>query len=220
MKYLVMKDIKILRFVHLFMFSWGIGAGIIGIFIDNIIISKVVYGYGTIVMVYFFLMMLSRYDTKTKTDIIINSFPVTRGSIVKARYIVTILYIIFSVGIVFISSNIGIRLFGNRTMGTSATIFDMAFITGMSLIFFALYLVFQYYNIGKLEAYNQIFIMIIAIGPSLLGKYGPKVEDIKWINKLAKMDLKFIPLVLIGFGIILYLLSLQISKQIYKGKEF
>lgn len=224
MKYLVMKDIKILRFVHLFILSFGIGAGIIGTFVDNIIISKMVYGYGAIVMVYLFLMMLSHHNNKTKTDIIINSFPVTRANIVRAKYIVTILYIVFSAGVVYISSiiskNIFKDIFKDISSGIGATTFDMVFITGLSLIVFSLYLTFQYYNIGKIEAYNQLFIILISAGPSLLGKYGPKVEDIKWINKLAKMDLKSITFIFLGFGLILYIISLQISKQIYKAKEF
>lgn len=220
MKYLVIKDIKILRFVHLFMIIWGIGAGIIGTFVDNIIISKMVYGYGTILMIYIFSMMLSQYNIKTKTDIIINSFPVTRANVVRAKYIVTILYMVFSVGVVFISSNIAIRIFGNRFLGKPATTFDMVFIIGLSLIVFSFYLVFEYYNIGKIAAYNQLFLILLASGPSLLSKYGPKIENVKWINKLAKMDLKSITFILVGFGLILYIISLQISKQIYKAKEF
>lgn len=220
MKYLVMKDIKLLRFVHLFILSWGIGVGIIGTFMDNIFKSKLVYGYGTIMMIYIFLMMLSQYNNKTKTDIIINSFPITRATVVRAKYIVTIIYTVFSAGVVFISSIISKNIFKNISSGSAATIFDMVFITGLSLIVFALYLAFQYYNIGKIEAYSQLFLIILAAGPSLLGKYGPKIEDVKWINRLARMDLKSITFIFLGFGLILYIISLQISKQIYKAKEF
>ena len=220
MKYLVMKDIKLLRFVHLFILVWGIGAGIIGTFVDNIIKSKIVYGYGIILMIYIFSMMLSQYNTKTKTDIIINSFPVTRANVVRAKYIVTIVYMVFSAGVVLISSIILKSIFGNIFLGSAATIFDMVFIIGLSLIVFAFYLVFEYYNIGKIAAYNQLLLILLASGPSLLSKYGPKIENIKWINKLSKMDLKSITFILLGFGIILYFISLQLSKQIYKAKEF
>lgn len=220
MKYLVMKDIKLLRFMHLLTLIWGIAAAYIGTIVDNIFKSKIIYGYGIFVMVYIFLIFSTQYNTKTKTDIIINSFPVNRNDVVRAKYVVTILYMIFSAVLVFISSNIAISIFSKSLVINKATILDILFIISLSLIFFSIYLAFQYYNLGKAQAFGSIFYIFLIMAPNLLSKYAPKIETIKWINKLAKMDLKSFTFILLGFGIILYFISLQLSKQIYKAKEF
>lgn len=220
MKYLVIKEIKVLRFANLFILAWGLAAGLAGTMVEGIFMSKVIYGYGIFFMVFIYSMMSTQYSMKNRTDIAINSLPITRYDVVRAKYITVILYMLFGALVVFISSNIAVRIFSNSLTNSKAILQNMLLNIGLSLIFFSIYLVIQFYNIDKIQIFNAIFYMLFILAPNLLKRFIPNIVDAKWINKLSSLNLNMISLILVGIGIILYLISMQISKQIYKWKEF
>lgn len=220
MKALVIKEIKVLRFINLFILAWGLAAGLSGTMVEGIFMSKVIYGYGIFFMVFIYSMMSTQYSMKNRTDIVINSLPITRYDVVRAKYITVILYMLFGALVVFISSNIAVRIFPNSLTNSNAILQNMLLNIGLSLIFFSVYLVFQFYNIDKIQIFNAIFYMLFILAPNLLKRFIPNIVDAKWINKLSSMNLNKISLILVGIGIILYLISMEISKQIYKWKEF
>jgi hypothetical protein len=58
------------------------------------------------------------------------------------------------------------------------------------------------------------------IGPNLLVKALKTLDQRKLLEILAHIDLDKINLYLLGISLIIYYLSLQISKKIYVKKEF
>lgn len=220
MKYLVIKEIKVLRFVNIFILAWGLAAGLAGTMVEGMFMSKVIYGYGIFFMVFIYSMMSTQYSMKNRTDIVINSLPITRYDVVRAKYITVILYMLFGALVVFISSNIAVRIFPNSLTNSNAILQNMLLNIGLSLIFFSVYLVIQFYNIDKIQIFNAIFYILFILAPNLLKRFIPNIADTKWSNKLSSLNLNKISLILIGIGMILYLISMQISKQIYKCKEF
>ena len=220
MKQLVIKDIRLLRFINLFILCGGLFFGYVGVSIDHVYKSKLVYGFAMFIMVYVVSMFSTQYDVKGKADMMLNSFPVDRYDIVKSKYISMGLYILFITGIVFLSSNISKIIFSTTTVGNPATIWDVLFILGLSLIFFSIYLPFHYYNVGKAQAFNQIFYIILILLPNIISRFGRKFENAEIFQNIINMDWKILILLFAGVGIIMYLISLQISKGIYKGKEF
>lgn len=220
MKSLIMKDIRLTRFMNLWMLFIGLLFGYIGTTSIIVFKSKIIYGYGIFVMVYMFSMFSFQQDEKFKSDIILNSFPFNRDDIIMARYTTTIIYLVFSAITIFIVANISINIFDDSFIGSMPTLFDILFIIGICLLFLSMYLPFQYYYMEKAQIFNSLFYALLILLPNLISKYIPKVESIKWINNLVEMDLKTITLMLVGLGIILYFISLQLSKQIYRAKEF
>ncbi len=220
MKQLVIKDIRLLRFINLFILCGGIVFGYIGVSIDHVYKSKLTYGFAMFILVYMVSIFSTQFDVKGKTDMMLNSFPVDRYDIVKSRYISMGLYILFITGIVFLSSNISKIIFRTTIGGNPASIWDILFIWGLSLIFFSIYLPFHYYNVGKAQVFNQIFYIILILLPNIIGRFGMKIEATKIFGNIIIMDLKIIALIFAGIGIMMYLVSLQISKGIYKSKEF
>ncbi|MDR7855432.1 ABC-2 transporter permease [Tissierella sp.] len=220
MKNLVIKDIKVLRFMNLFILVVGIVSAIIGNTVNEILKSKLIYGYGIFLMVYVSISYTTQYDIKAKSDIMLNSLSINRNDIVKARYISSILYLLFSIGVIFIATNISKYLFASNNLGNPVKILDMLFLSGICLIFISLFLPFQYYNMEKVQIFNSIFYIILVLSPNLVSKYMPNIGTSKWFDAAMKMDFKSITYSLLGLGIILCFISLQISKQIYKTKEF
>ncbi|WMM25136.1 ABC-2 transporter permease [Tissierella sp. MB52-C2] len=220
MKQLVIKDIRLLKIINLVILCGGILFGYIGMSIDHVYKSKLVYGFAMFIMVYMVSMFSTQYDVKGKTDMMLNSFPVDRYDIVKSKYISMGLYILFITGVVFLSSNISRIIFNTTIAGNPATIWDVLFIFGLSLVFFSIYLPFHYYNVGKAQAFNQIFYIILILLPNVIRRFGKKVENTEIFQGIINMDWKIVILMFVGVGVIMYLISLQISKNIYKGKEF
>ena len=220
MKQLVIKDMRLLKIINLVILCGGILFGYIGVSIDHIYKSKLVYGFAMFIMVYIVSMFSTQYDVKGKTDMMLNSFPVDRYDIVKSKYISMGLYILFITGVVFLSSNISTIIFSTTISGNPATIWDVSFIIGLSLVFFSIYLPFHYYNVGKAQAFNQIFYIILIILPNVISKFSKKIENTEIFQGIINMDWKIVILMFVSIGAIMYLISLQISKNIYKRKEF
>ncbi len=220
MKQLVMKDIRLLRFVNLFILVAGLFFGYVGVDINHIYKSKFIYGFAMFIMVYMVSTFSTQYDVKGKSDMMLNSFPVDRYDIVKSKYISMAIYILFITGIVFLSSNVFNIISKSVSDGNPATIWDVLLIGGLSLIFFSIYLPFHYYNVGKAQVFNQIFYILLILLPNIISRFGNKIEATKIFQNVINMDFKIIILMFAGVGVIMYLVSLQISKSIYKKKEF
>ena len=106
MKQLVMKDIRLLRFINLIIFCAGIFSGYVGVDTVDIYKSKVIYGFAIFIMIYMITIFSTQHEAKTKVDMMLNSFPVNRYDIVRAKYISMGFYILAISGIVFLSSNL------------------------------------------------------------------------------------------------------------------
>ncbi|WP_353095764.1 ABC-2 transporter permease [Tissierella praeacuta] len=220
MKQLVIKDIRLLRMINLFVFCGVAIFGYIGMVTENIYKSKLIYGFSVFIMIYIVSIFSTHHEIRAKSDVMLNSLPVNRYDIVGAKYISMGFYIFAISGVGFITSNISKIIISSKAIGSPVTIFDIFFIIGLSLVFFSIYLPFQYYSIGKSQAFSQIFYMLLIILPNVISRFGRKIETTNLFKNIIRMDLKLFALIFAVSGIILYLISLQISKRIYKMKEF
>lgn len=220
MKELIIKDLKLLKLSGIFAVIAGLMFAYAGTTYIMVYKSQIIYGYGIFVLLYIGLMFLTQRELKAKSDMIFNSFPVKRNDIVRARYIVILLYLLFVSAIIYIGSNIFMFSLSPAIIGEPATIMDILFIVGLCLMFFSLYLPFEYYNLGKAQFLNSIFYMIMILLPNIMNRYWDKVFASNLFHRIIQLDFKSITYILIGVGIIVYLLSLQLSKKIYRSKEF
>lgn len=220
MKQLIIKDFMVLRFINLLIIFMGILFGFIGAISTIPFSANMIYGYGIFVMIYMFLMFSLQIEEKSKSYIMVSSFPLNREKIVTAKYISIIIYLIVSALFIILVSNISIRLFTVTLSENTPSIFSLLFIIGICLLFLSVYLPFQYYYMAKSQMFNSLFYGILILLPNILSRYGFRIENIKWINSLVKIDLKNIIFIVLGIGILMYLISLKVSQKIYKAKEF
>lgn len=212
-----MKDLKILRTTILISTIVGLLFSYIGSRVPTEYGSQIILSYVIIILGYIGLMFVGQKKIRAKSDIIFNSFPVKRDDIVKAKYVSIILYLLLISGIVYIGSNVFAILASN---GTGARLREILFVLGLFILFLSIYLPFEFYNIGKVQVFNSIFYIVLMILPNIIKKYGSEILNSKIFTMLMKLDFNSFTIVLLGVSIILYLLSLQVSKLIYKSKEF
>lgn len=219
MKQLVIKDIRLLRFLNLIMVVLCMVLGFVGVNSMEIYKSKAVYILGTFILIYIVSMFTTQYDIKGNVDLMLNSFPVNRYEIVKARYISLAIYIIAIASIMFLSSNMWKIVFKNLE-GNPAAIWDILVVIVLALIYFAIYLPFHYFNMGKAQLFNNIFYFLLLLMPNILGRYGDRLLVAKSVIWVLGRDLRYIMLMALGVSLILYIVSLSISRRIYENKEF
>ena len=221
MKNLVMKDLRLTTKMNIFAFIYGIIIGFSGLALNDVYISKTMYVIGMLLSIYIIAVYTTGFEGRAKSDIILNSFPINRTDIVRAKYISMIIYIILGGMFIIIPTQI-FKLMGvfSNNAGNPAGLFDFLFVLALSLIFYSIYLPLYYKSDDGLRTFNQVFYMIMIITPGIIGKIGRNVEGTELFKYIIGIDLKSIILILLAVGVVLYIMSLQISKQIYLKKEF
>src|SRR5699024_8291503 len=154
-------------------------------------------------MLYFVSVWISQKDLKNKGDILLNSLPVKRKDIVGGRYLSIFVYILLITIYIFIISHIATILTKDILPGATMSAFSLLLVIGLSLIFFSIYLPFQYYNIGKIQAFNQIFYILLIILPTILGRYLDKIMTSRLLLYFVNLNLSLngIIFIILGLGI-------------------
>lgn len=220
MKHLILKDINLLTIANgllpliWLLLSYNVKSK------GDTLYAKALFHTCLFIMVFAISLLLTKHDDNSNVDIILNSLPIDRKTIVKSRYITIAMYIIFiSVGFFtafHLVNPMLSRFFGSITIN----LYDILFIIGLILMFFSLYLPLHFLSLGRTSAFNEGFIMVLILIPALVVKFSEKFLDEKIINALLNKGFNNFAFILLGFGIVLYMLSLQVSKGIYKRKEF
>ncbi|NLK43347.1 MAG: ABC-2 transporter permease [Tissierellia bacterium] len=220
MKHLILKDVKVLTIANMTMpIVWWLLSYNVKVR-GNTFYAKTLFYSFFFITIFVISLLLTRYDENSNIDIILNSLPIDRRLIVRARYISIALYTVFiSLGF-FIVFNLTFTRFARIFGSVSASFLDMLFIIGLALIFYSFYLPFHYLSLGKAYTFIQIFVAILILLPVLILKYGERLLSIDLINTLFNTGFRNLVFILLGLGIVLYLLSLQLTKLIYNSKEF
>lgn len=218
---LIRKDFKLLGAYGIVIGVFGLFYSILGYKTENFVLSQIYFGYVIFFLTYVMLMYSINFDEKSKADIILNSLPLKRADIVKARYISYLIYPLIFGGVLFIITNLLHTLkISEYTNGTPLGLFSLLFIVSITLVFLSFYLPVYYLGIGNAKTINQIFYLFLIMAPGLIRKLTRNMDFTSLINFLVNEDLKIISLSILGFSIIFYLLSLELSKKIYTAKEF
>ena len=224
MKELIIKDFKLLKFLNIFAVLVCLFIGFLGMSFENIFKSKLIYIFITVFISYIASMFLSSYDTKANSDVVINSLPINRYSVVKSKYMFMMIYMLISCTLVFISSNMSKVLFSSNLPGVPATMLDVLLTIGLTLLFYSVYLPIYYFNIGKSQALNQVLYMLFILAPvalSRLGeKFGSKILSSNLFKYFIHLNFNLIIVIVALIGLLFYLISLNISRKIYETKEF
>lgn len=219
MRALILKDFllskKIIWIVSLFIIFWG---GL-GTFV-NPEIGSIIYIYLAFFIAYYCTIMLFGFDEKVDSDTFINSLPVKRRDVVISRYVFIFIYsILICFSILAISKSINLTPFKGISMGRYFSPIEI--ITAMTIImgFMSVYLPFNYFSIGKVKAFNQIFYLFLIIVPGILFRFVSEKSLKVFTDFLQGLNSYTIIMLIILITLILYFSSMLFSMRIYRIKD-
>ena len=216
---LVKKDLKLSKKINIFAVIYALFIATMGLIMPDHPVANILYVLGIIILIFVSVIYTNGYDDKYKSEIILNSFPIARRNIVRGKYTTLVIYIIIGCSAVLIFTNIILKL-GIITNGRSASIWNAIFAANISLIFYSIYYPF-YFKLGEgLRSFNTILWILMTVSPAIISKSFKKLEEIGYLGKILSIDINKINLYLLIFALIMFYISLQISKKIYMGKEF
>jgi ABC-2 type transport system permease protein len=220
MKELILKDIRLLKIINIVTILVGAIFVFGGMNAGSYFLSQFFFGYLIFLLVYVVSIILTGKEVKTQGDIILNSLPLKRREIVKGRYLTMLLYALGIGVFVLVLGNLIHIFMGNTFDGAPPNIFTILLGSSFVLLFFSLYLPFQYYNIGKVQLFSSLFYMVFILGPYFLSRYQGTLLETDFLQMLFSLDLVVSSFIVFAFSCLIYFLSYKISVKIYKMKEF
>lgn len=219
MRALILKDFllskKIIWIVSLFIIFWsGLGTFV------NPEIGSIIYIYLAFFIVYYCTIMLFGFDEKVDSDTFINSLPVKRRDVVISRYVFIFIYsILVCFSILAISKSINLTPFKGISMGRYFSPIEI--VTAMTIImgFMSVYLPFNYFSIGKVKAFNQIFYLFLIIVPGILFRFVSEKSLRVFTDFVQGLNSYTIIMLIILITLILYFSSMLFSMRIYRIKD-
>lgn len=219
MIHLIMKDMRLIGAFNIVIMGIAILGGGLGIYVDGIYTPNLIYGLTMVVVLFLVNTLIVTKEFKANSDSLIISMPVKKFDIVKSRYLTMLIYILGTLGIVYLTSNIG-KIFFCSFLGSALDLIEIFTIASIFIIFLSFYIPFQYYDLKSAQMFSGILYMFIILSPNLIERFGINLDNLEFAEKVLSLDFGVIGLILIGMGLILYLISLFISREIYETKEF
>ncbi len=216
---LVKKDLRLSFKVNIFavLYALFISAG--GLVRDDVVLANLLYTLGILILTFITVIYTNGYDDKYKSEIVLNSFPIDRRDIVRAKYLTLMIFILLFSGTILVFTNVlPVIIFIEGAVG--ASIHTAILAINILLIFYSLYYP-VYFKVGEgLRSFNTILWLLLLIAPASMKRGVEFLAKRGLLEKLAQVDLSRINLYLLGISLIIYYISLQISKKIYMGREF
>ena len=218
MKDLILKDIKLLGPINIALLLIALMGGVFGKLVNDRFLSIIIYFYAGFLSVYLLVIRLAFNDVKHFTNQLLVSLPIKRFNIVKSRYIGIFIYVFVILGLEFITS----KLSGGPISYISGFVFNipsLVFTGSILLIFLSIILPLQYINPRKTQVASAIMYMFITLAPVVISKM-----NVDWSNTILKdflvLDFNYLPIIVLGLSLIIYVASSFVSKLIFERKEF
>lgn len=218
---LVLKDILIQKKTFLYSIVYGIFAIIA---FKNSMGMRAAYMFGGMSIAYMLILYSNGYDEKNNSEVMLNSLPVRRASIVTAKYISILIF--FLVGVV-ITGIIGAVITAINII-PDIRIINLSDILGIFTSIGLMYAVYYplYFKFGplKMKIVNILLYMLFLFGPNLILSMIEENPNNNIVLKLISIVEKNPVWMLQAFTaiaiLILLILSMEISVRIYRNKEF
>lgn len=183
-----------------------------------------IYTIAPIAVIYLFVNYSCGFDDKSKADVIFNSLPIKREDIVISKYLSIFFFAAYGI---ICSSLLGlIGLYTGFPSVTRLISFDDIVIVLASGIIFGSTFYPLYFKFGmvKMKFVNIFLFMIIMFLPSLIVEYAASLSQntaVKHVELiLLNTPVWIFKMLLAIVAFIIFLVSILVSMNIYKGKEF
>jgi ABC-type transport system involved in multi-copper enzyme maturation permease subunit len=218
---LILKDILLQKKAVLFTIGYSL---FILIAFQNPVFSEAAYIMGAVASGYMFILGACAYDEKNKSDIVLNSLPVKRAAIVRAKYAGVLVFTAIALLIIglmgAVMKGIGLPV-PQRYIGWP----DMAGAFASLGLLASLYYPFAFrFGYIKSRMFNLVLFMLVFFSPAVLSEYLKKQYSRENLEQ-AVVRLVALPDWLVGLGLVLAVLallqvSLLLSIRFYKQREF
>lgn len=187
-------------------------------------------GGGAYVMIpmilsYMYLLGGLGQDDKNNSEFLLNSLPVSRESIVYAKYLSVIIFgviaIILTIGGTFIMSSIGLsKITDNMRMEHV-----VGFLFGIMVFMAINFPLYFKYGYAKLRYFNFGIVILFLISPIIFKFLKDNINlnnsfILSMKAKILSLSDTQVGIFIICIALFIYVLSLAISLNIYKKKEF
>lgn len=216
---LIKKDFILSRKINIFVVVYALFIAAMGLVMPDPLVSTFLYTLGMLTLIFITVIYTNGYDDKYKSEIVLNSLPIDKENIVRAKYMTLILFIIMSCSAVLIFTNIILKL-GVVSIGKGASIWNVIFATNISLIFYSIYYPI-YFKVGEgLRSFNTILWILMVIGPSVLSKLMKGLNTTGYLEKIIAIDINRINIYVLIISLFMFYMSMKISEKIYRTREF
>jgi ABC-type transport system involved in multi-copper enzyme maturation permease subunit len=218
---LILKDILIQKKSFLYAMFYGIFALIA---FPSTMAARGAYMFSGISITYLLIIYSNGYDEKNKSEIILNSLPVRRDSIVIAKYAAVFLFFVLGVIITGIEGAIITTL----NIIPSMRFMELSDILGIFISVGLMYSVYYplFFKLGslKLKIFNIVLYMLFLFVPNIIVstlQENPNssiaLKVVSFIERNPVWMLQVFTAIII---MIVLILSMEVSIKIYRNKEF
>lgn len=216
---LIKKDLKLSIKINLFAVIYVLFISVNGLLSKDLLVGNIIYVLSIIIFTFVVVIYVNGFDDKYKSEVILNSFPLDRRNIVRSKYITLIIFILISSAVIVALTNV-LPMLLNIDGRASANIHTVIIAANVLLLFYSIYYPI-YFKVGEgLRTFNTILWLLMMLAPSLLVKFLKTLDQRGLLEKLMNIALQNINLYLLVISLVIYYISLQISKRIYMKREF
>jgi len=216
---LILKDILLQKKTVLFTAGYSL---FILIVFQNPVFSEAAYIMGAVASGYMFILGACAYDEKNRSDIILNSLPVKRSTIVRAKYAGVVVFTAIAFLIIGITGSL-MRLAGLPVPLRYPGWPDAVGVFASMVLLASLYFPFVFrYGYIKSRLFNLVLFMLVFFSPALINDYLKKQHGN--LEQAAAL-VPALPGWLAGLGLFLGGLLLMggsylLSAYFYRRREF
>lgn len=218
---LILKDILIQKKIFLYALIYGIFAVV---FFPATMTARGAYMFGGVSIAYLLIVYSNGYDEKNKSEIILNSLPVRRNSIVTAKYAAILLFFVLGVVITCAAGAVITILNIIPSMRFMELSDVMAIFISIGLMYSIYYPLYFKFGTLKLKIFNIVLYMLFLFVPniivSLIQENPSNSIAVKFLSMIERNPAWMLQVFSAIVVFIVMIISMEISIKIYRNKEF
>lgn len=185
--------------------------------------SNFAYSMGAFGITYMLFMTFLSFDAKNKTEIVLNSLPLVRSDIVRAQFLSTLAYTVFSLllmtltGLLIKVSPLSFQVPSIRGLDVVITIISISILVSVALP------IYHRFPSGSIfQIVHFILFLFFFFVPSYIGTFIKGNINESWVQQLLQLNLNspwFLPLIGIIAAALFLIVSYPLSVKYYTAKE-
>jgi ABC-2 type transport system permease protein len=179
-----------------------------------------ILAFGTMIIPYILILGAFYADEKNRADVFLNSLPVSKIDVVKARYITLVICILTGVLIM----PVYVKLADALGLVDSRGVIDLQKIIiaiSLALIIYSVEIpLFFKYSMNKMRMISVFVIIVFSAFLAAIGGIHDAPEVTEFMNKIVTLPSLYLNLLLMLSTVLIFLVSLNVSIKFYGNKEF
>lgn len=216
---LVLKDFKLGKRYNIFFLMYSLILSVAGLKMNRI--PGMFYVLSIVIISYISILYANGYDEKYKIDIALNSMPVDKKDIVRAKYLSLILHLLVISGGIIVFTLLLNRL-GVKAAIRTATLWDLILSFNLLGAFYSVYYPLYYkFEYSKFRIINMGLYLLLLVIPGYITKFLKSNMGSRFYTWLMHFkNLNQFHLFISVLVLMLLIASMTISSKIYSKKEF